>query len=153
MNPLQLNGRALNFRSLGSRFELWQMHFLVLFFMLIFFYLTTIIAYRQSYFSYLISFLKHSKLAKVISQGGHPSKFQRIFPLTDLQIFLKKLKKSTCCLVLLANKVLNNVRTTIIYYIEEISRFHQVPQRHNMAKTIDFLGYFYTQVQTKRYLN
>ena len=35
------------------------------------------------------------------------------FSLTDLQTCLKKLKKSTCCLVLLTNKALNSDRTTI----------------------------------------
>ena len=49
----------------------------------IFFYLSMILAYGQSYFSYYINFRKYLKLTKVINQGGHPSNF----PDPELQFF------------------------------------------------------------------
>ena len=140
------SGSALTFRSRGSRFESRTRQFFMLFCMLIFFYLTAILDYSQGNILYYKTFTKYSKMTKVKNQGVHPSKFWWIFPLTDLQIFLKKLKKGTCCLVLLTKIASNSVRTTIFYIKNVASTSPNFAKRQNSSKPSNFWAIFSIQL-------
>ena len=103
--------------------------------MLIFFYLSTILAYSQSYFLYLISLSLYLKLTKVKIQGGPPSKSQvPNCQLNDLQKLSEKLDFDLCLAMPRGITVYNRIRTTILQYKKVTKKSQKVPGRQNIRK-------------------
>ena len=93
--------------------------------MLIFFYLSAILAYSQSYILYLITFKIHSKLTKVKKPPAwsRTLNLRRNIKFTNRVLKLRTLALVRQCLTMLKSKAIcNSDRTTILYnYFKSVS--------------------------------